>query len=142
MSLETELHEAKQRIISLKAACSLDEYDTADYITHVHKANDELRAKVEKIEGDTGGGCSVCGQLPAINIDGAYWLCRGCISERLDELQSFQTLSQGTIDAISSRLRLMSLNHMYSIADAMTFEEAAKELHKAMYEAVYKVKMD
>ena len=121
--IQEEISSLQSRIISLKAACSIEEYDTADYIDHVHKANDKANGEVaqlkdqinairiaaqpfvslsgivkqmymtklenalkaaDKIEADTGGGCSVCGQLPAINIDGAYWLCRDCISERLD----------------------------------------------------------
>ena len=50
--IQEEISSLQSRIISLKAACSIEEYDTSDYITHVHKANDELRAKVEKIEGE------------------------------------------------------------------------------------------
>lgn len=36
-----------------------------------------------KNEEDTGGGCSVCGQSPAVNIQGTYWLCGPCAFERI-----------------------------------------------------------
>ena len=35
-----------------------------------------------KIQRDTGGGCSICGGLPAVNVDGSYWLCGPCVKER------------------------------------------------------------
>ncbi len=36
---------------------------------------------------DTGGGCSICGDTPAKNIQGTYWLCEPCEQEReQDEL--------------------------------------------------------
>ena len=30
---------------------------------------------------DTGGGCSICGRNPAVNIEGTYWLCGPCVNE-------------------------------------------------------------
>jgi len=27
---------------------------------------------------DTGGGCSICGDIPANHIQGTYWLCDSC----------------------------------------------------------------
>lgn len=39
----------------------------------------------EKIKLDTGGGCSVCGGLPAVNVDGTYWLCGPCVLEKIEE---------------------------------------------------------
>ncbi len=36
-----------------------------------------------KIERDTGGGCSVCGGLPAVNVSGTYWLCGPCAHDDL-----------------------------------------------------------
>jgi hypothetical protein len=37
-----------------------------------------------KIEKDTGGGCSVCGHLSAVNVQGSYWLCGECVNDRFD----------------------------------------------------------
>ena len=39
----------------------------------------------EKLEADTGGGCSVCGSVPVVNVSGAYWLCGGCVLELSEE---------------------------------------------------------
>ena len=36
----------------------------------------------KKNKRDTGGGCSICGSFPCVNVDGAYWLCGPCVSER------------------------------------------------------------
>lgn len=35
---------------------------------------------------DTGGGCSVCGSLPVVNVEGTYWLCGPCVLERLSNV--------------------------------------------------------
>ena len=43
------------------------------------------KAVGQKMINDSGGGCSVCGELPAVNVDGAYWLCGPCVNERLDD---------------------------------------------------------
>ncbi len=37
-----------------------------------------------KIERDTGGGCSICGGRPAVNVEGTYWLCGPCVNEKLE----------------------------------------------------------
>jgi hypothetical protein len=36
---------------------------------------------------DTAHGCSLCADTPVINVgnSGTYWLCGGCVGERLDE---------------------------------------------------------
>lgn len=44
------------------------------------------KANIKKLKQDTGGGCSVCGKLPVINVDGAYWLCGQCVGDRIEEL--------------------------------------------------------
>lgn len=50
----------------------------------------EMAADHERAEGlrkkllfDTGKGCSVCGHTPVVNVDGTYWLCGECVSEKL-----------------------------------------------------------
>ncbi len=42
----------------------------------------EANAKNKK---DTGGGCSICGSYPAIDVEGSYRLCGSCVLERLEE---------------------------------------------------------
>ncbi len=42
---------------------------------------------LEKLKADTGGGCSVCGATPCVNIDGTYWLCGGCADLDLSTAQ-------------------------------------------------------
>ena len=37
----------------------------------------------QKLIADTGGGCSVCGDLPVVNVTGTYWLCGPCVAERI-----------------------------------------------------------
>jgi len=37
----------------------------------------------QKMISDSGGGCSVCGNLPAVNVEGTYWICGPCVAERL-----------------------------------------------------------
>ena len=37
------------------------------------------------IKEDTGGGCSVCGDIPAFNVVGTYWLCGLCATDKLKE---------------------------------------------------------
>ena len=39
----------------------------------------------DKNKADTGGGCSICGTFPCINIEGAYWLCESCKAEKEKE---------------------------------------------------------
>ena len=34
--------------------------------------------------------CSICGAVPAVQIDGTYWLCGPCVSERLTAEQQKQ----------------------------------------------------
>lgn len=29
----------------------------------------------------------MCGQVPVVNVDGTYWLCGGCVLERLGDAQ-------------------------------------------------------
>ena len=43
----------------------------------------------EKKKRDTGGGCSICGRNPAVNVDGggSYWLCGECVAEKFTELR-------------------------------------------------------
>jgi hypothetical protein len=41
-----------------------------------------------KIERDTGGGCSVCGQKPAVNVEGTYWLCAECAVEEMERYEA------------------------------------------------------
>lgn len=57
----------------------------------------------DKLITDTGKGCSVDGNTPVVHVpdegSNAYWLCGGCVSERLDE----------------SRARLYRLNHFRSM---------------------------
>lgn len=38
-----------------------------------------------KLKADTGGGCSVCGFTPCVNVEGTYWLCGECVAERILE---------------------------------------------------------
>ena len=51
---------------------------------HAGAAAAITKAAGKKILKDTGGGCSVCGDRPAVNVDGTYWLCGPCVNERLD----------------------------------------------------------
>ena len=44
----------------------------------------EHTARTTKIERDTGGGCSICGDRPAVNVEGTYWLCGTCVNEKLE----------------------------------------------------------
>lgn len=32
---------------------------------------------------DTGGGCSICGGDPAINVEGTLWMCGECVQENI-----------------------------------------------------------
>lgn len=44
-------------------------------------------ALLKKLILDTGKGCSVCGDTPVVNLpggSGTYWLCGGCVGEKLD----------------------------------------------------------
>lgn len=39
-----------------------------------------------KLKRDTGGGCSICGALPVVNVkDSSYWLCGGCVLTKLGD---------------------------------------------------------
>jgi hypothetical protein len=41
--------------------------------------------KKSKIKRDTGGGCSICGRKPAVNVEGTYWLCGSCVNEEIEQ---------------------------------------------------------
>ena len=41
------------------------------------------KLEIKKIKQDTGGGCSICGNLPVVNVDGSYWLCGTCVREKI-----------------------------------------------------------
>jgi hypothetical protein len=47
------------------------------------------RAKLKVVK-DTGAGCSICGQKPAVNLEGTYWLCGGCVNEKLKDIVEIQ----------------------------------------------------
>ncbi len=38
---------------------------------------------MSKIDQDTGGGCSICGHTPAVNVEGTYWLCLDCLDDKV-----------------------------------------------------------
>jgi hypothetical protein len=48
----------------------------------------ERRAKL-RVK-DTGCGCSVCGQKPVVNVEGTYWMCGGCVKEKLAEMEELK----------------------------------------------------
>jgi hypothetical protein len=48
---------------------------------HAGAAEAIKKAVGSKMLNDTGGGCSVCGELPAVNVDGTYWLCGDCVRD-------------------------------------------------------------
>lgn len=41
----------------------------------------------EKLFMDTGGGCSVCGNIPVVNVGGTYWLCGSCVYDRMPKME-------------------------------------------------------
>lgn len=63
------------------------ENDRPATVVPVYRAPVELKClPVEtpsKLADDTGGGCSVCGALPVVNVEGTYWLCGSCVAERI-----------------------------------------------------------
>ncbi len=50
-----------------------DDPFTIDFWVYSNKEAKSL-SEIKK-KRDTGGGCSVCGSNPAVNIEGTYWLC-------------------------------------------------------------------
>ena len=63
------------------------------YKSVMERASEQQRAVVDraasettaKLKADTGGGCSICGALPVVNVEGTYWLCGPCVNERISE---------------------------------------------------------
>ena len=47
---------------------------------------------MNKIGRDIGFGCSICGTMPAINVEGTYWLCYDCIIEKTNQMDEKRTL--------------------------------------------------
>jgi len=65
-----------------------------DLVGEVEAQLEALQYLNEKLALDTGKGCSVCGETPVVNVDegGSYWLCGGCVEERLNEVSAFQAI--------------------------------------------------
>lgn len=54
---------------------------------------DRLAMLNGKLALDTAKGCSVCGETPVVNIpDETYWLCGGCVAERMNDVAAFQAI--------------------------------------------------
>lgn len=49
---------------------------------------------LQKLKADTGGGCSVCGDVPCVNVEGTYWLCGPCVLERISASADISTHAQ------------------------------------------------
>lgn len=55
-------------------------------IEEVERLREERRRIVDatdRLKADTKGGCSICGALPVVNVEGTFWLCGPCVSERV-----------------------------------------------------------
>lgn len=48
---------------------------------------------LKKLKADTGGGCSVCGEVPCVNVDETYWLCGGCVMEQIEEKDKLRRIA-------------------------------------------------
>ena len=57
---------------------------------------------------DTGGGCSICGEFPAINVEGTYWLCGGCVLEKSEDMAKLQKSLDEAKIALSLLSRIMA----------------------------------
>jgi hypothetical protein len=53
-----------------------------------------------KLKKDTGGGCSICGNKPVVNIQGTYWLCGDCARDSMD-------LNEGIIAELKQEIILL-----------------------------------
>ncbi len=38
---------------------------------------------------DNGGGCSICGSYPTVNLADSYWICWGCAKEHMRDSIKF-----------------------------------------------------
>jgi hypothetical protein len=55
--------------------------------------------QLAKLVADTGGGCSVCGATPCVNVTGTYWLCGPCVRD-----DQTGKVSRSTLITLSRRL--------------------------------------
>ena len=75
-----ELQTSENQVIGLK-----------DEVTYAGDALTRVNSLNHKLIHDTGKGCSICGETPVVNVpDGTYWLCGGCVGERLDERRDLE----------------------------------------------------
>lgn len=78
-SCHDELHEKRRRPFYL--AHKLTDVKLLAWTNELLWEHPQFAKK--KLLLDTGKGCSVCGQIPVVNVSGAYWLCGACVEERL-----------------------------------------------------------
>ena len=52
----------------------------------------EMRRENQKLFCNTGEGCSVCGSVPVVNVSGSYWLCGGCVAEKIEDPEQLAKL--------------------------------------------------
>lgn len=85
----------------------------------------QMRDAVEptgKLKADTGGGCSICGACPVVNVTGTYWLCGPCVMERLPDTMPRGRITggdpaqcgAGTITGYDSRPACIQCGSLYS----------------------------
>jgi len=100
---------------------------------HLIKLENALNA-ADKLEADTGKGCSVCGDLPAVNVridheDTDLWLCGGCVGERSEVQGAMERPTTEVWAAMADQFVLFHGKH---------HDTAITAIHEAMVKAAYK----
>lgn len=99
MSNMVDLRELAERAKAASAMTSEEAFDAI--IKDIHRAKRRYEREIkawdarsadinEALNGSAGEHCSVCGQDPAIQIEGTYWLCHDCVSEELQNFAEFK----------------------------------------------------
>jgi hypothetical protein len=78
-----------------------------------------LQDQVEKLLLDTGKGCSICGKTPVVNVDATYWLCGGCVNERLRDDNYMTTLLRVIINQAQNLPKSATAERISDAANAL-----------------------
>ena len=96
------------------------------------KLENALRIE-DKLEADTGKGCSVCGELPVVNVkidheDTDLWLCGGCVGERSEVQGAIERPTKEVWAAMADQFILFHDKH---------HDVAITAIHEALIKASY-----
>ncbi len=77
---------------------------------------------IAKRKRDSGGGGSICGSNPSVNVSGSYWLCGECVAERLFQphcghpMSSVVQVDEGTAWCSECEDKARMESHMHGAA--------------------------